>query len=122
VSFGDKTEANIAKLREFARTQPNLVKPSRYLEEIDLDRGNYEGYIADLRQAFSISRDPYESALAAAAERGWSRGGKTGLLLEILKVEQAAYARGTGTPFSENPGADALARCSSSGPRLNRKV
>jgi len=99
VSLGDDVETNIKTLRELARTQPTLVKASRYLEGIDLERRDYAAYLADLRQTVGIAHNPDESELSAAVERGWAHGGKHGLLIAMRDVHQAALARGENTAF-----------------------
>jgi tetratricopeptide (TPR) repeat protein len=99
VKFNDKREANIRTLRELARTQPTLVKASRYLEDIDLDDGNYEAYLVEIRQAATISHNPDESALAAASEHGWERGGVHEMFLAIRDLQQALYGRGGRTGY-----------------------
>ena len=93
--FRNQRETAIKTLRELERTQPNLVKSSRYLEEFDLEDGNYPAYLVDTRQAGNISRNPDEIALANAAARGWARSGKEGLLEAIREEQQAAFERGT---------------------------
>jgi tetratricopeptide (TPR) repeat protein len=87
-------EANIKILREMSRTQPNLVKSSRYLVGIDLDDRNYAASLEDLRQVAEISHDPAANALAISASRGWARGGRSGLLEAIRKAAQAAFDQG----------------------------
>ncbi len=95
--LGDNREANIKTLRNLAETQQNLVSSSRYLAELDLDDGNYDAYIADLRRMAAISQDKNDEALASAAEHGWSAGGATGLLDAVRRVQQAAFERGAGS-------------------------
>lgn len=95
--LGDNREPNIKTLRNLAETQPNLVSSSRYLAELDLDDGNYDAYIADLRRIAAISRDKNDLALASAAEHGWSAGGAAGLLDAVRHVQQAAFERGAGS-------------------------
>ena len=95
--LGDNREANMKTLRNLAETQPNLVSSSRYLAELDLDDGNYDAYIADLRRMAAISRDKNDEALASAAQHGWSAGGAAGLLDAVRRVQQAAFERGAGS-------------------------
>jgi tetratricopeptide (TPR) repeat protein len=92
--------AAISTLRELARTQSALVKPSRYLARLELEDGNYTGFVADIQNAASISHDPDEMALADAAARGWVHSGKTGLLEGIRSAQKAAFDRGTTSGFA----------------------
>jgi tetratricopeptide (TPR) repeat protein len=99
VELHDNVDANIKILRELARTQPNLVKASRYLEGIDLGRKNYGLYLADLRQTVEISHNAEESELLAAVERGWAHGGEHGLLVAMRDVDLAALTSGANTAY-----------------------
>jgi tetratricopeptide (TPR) repeat protein len=96
-SLRNNREANIKILRELSRTQPTLVKSSRYLAGIDLADGNYHAYLADIRKVAEITHDPVANALATAASRGWARGGRSGLLQAILKAAQTAFSQGADT-------------------------
>lgn len=79
------------------RTQPTLVKSSRYLADIDLDDGHYQNYLTDIRKIAQITNDPFANALATAASRAWSRGGRSELLHVILKSAQTAFDQGADT-------------------------
>lgn len=96
-SLRSNREANIKILRELARTQPTLVKSSRYLANIDLDDGNYDAYLADIRKISEITHDPVANTLATAASRAWARGGRSGLLQAILKSAHTAFDQGADT-------------------------
>lgn len=99
ISLGDNVEANIKTLRELARTQPTLVKASRYLYGIDFGRKDYENFLTDLRQTASIAHGADESELSAAVERGWAHGREHGLLIAMRDVYLAQYARGKHVAF-----------------------
>jgi tetratricopeptide (TPR) repeat protein len=94
VSLHNNRDVNIRILRELARTQPNLVKSSRYLAGIDLDDRNYPAFLADIRQVAEISHDPAMNALVTAASRGLARGGRSGLLEAIRKYAQSVFDQG----------------------------
>jgi tetratricopeptide (TPR) repeat protein len=96
-SLRNNRETSIKILRELTRTQPTLVKSSRYLAGIDLDDGNYHSYLADIRQIAKITHDPVANTLAIAASRGWASGGRSGLLQAILKAAQTAFEQGADT-------------------------
>ncbi|MGB6194584.1 MAG: hypothetical protein WBF42_19125 [Terracidiphilus sp.] len=91
---------SIGALRELARTQPTLVKPSRYLARLELEDENYPAFLADLKNAAAISQDRDELALVDAASRGWTRGGRTGLLEGMRQVQKAAFDNGRTTGFA----------------------
>lgn len=99
-TLNDNRAAGIRTLRELAKSDPGLVKPTRYLARLELDDGNYEGFLTDLRASANISRDLNEAAVADAAERGWAHGGKQGMLEAVREVQQAAFDRGTSSGFN----------------------
>lgn len=99
VSLGDNVEANIKTLRELSRTQPNLVKASRYLYGIDFARRDYAAFLVDLRQTVSVAHAADESELSAAVQRGWARSQERGFLIAMRDVYLAQYARGKNTAF-----------------------
>lgn len=90
----------INTLRELARTQSQLVKPSRYLARLEFEDENYTGFLADLQSAASISHDPDEIALADAAARGWEHGGKAGLLEAVRTTQKSSFDRGNASGFA----------------------
>ncbi len=92
--------ASIGTLRELARTQPSLVKPSRYLARLEFDAEDYPAFLADLKTASEISRDPDEMALANAAADGWKRNGKAGLLEALRQTQKDAFDRGHASGFA----------------------
>ncbi len=90
----------IRTLRELARTQPTLVKPSRYLARLELEDENYPAFLADLKSAAAISQDPDELALANAASRDWTRNGRTGLLEGMRQLQKDAFDQGRTSGFA----------------------
>jgi len=98
-SFNDRREASVKTLRELARTQANFVEANRYLASLDFEDGDYANYVADLRRAASISRDPDELSLATSAEKAWTHGGAPQLLSAVFRFDKQAYAQGTETGF-----------------------
>jgi tetratricopeptide (TPR) repeat protein len=92
-SFRVNRAGAIETLRELARTQPSLVKPSRYLARLDLDDGRYQEFLSDFQNAASISHNPVEAATAEAASRGWARAGKIGMFEAMREVQQGAFER-----------------------------
>ena len=98
--FHNNREANIKTLRDLAQTQPNLVKPIRYLADFDFDDGNYPAYLAEIRTTANITNNADDIALADAAAQGWARSGKLGLIEGMRRAQQAAFARGTTSGWS----------------------
>ena len=98
-TFQSNRAQAIETLRELTRTQPGLVKPSRYLARLDLEDGRYQAFISDLQNAASISHNPNEAAVADAASHGWVHGGKKGMLEAMREVQQAAFERGASSGY-----------------------
>jgi hypothetical protein len=46
-----------------------------------------------------MTHNPDDLALADSATRGWARGGKAGMLEELIRVQKQAFERGTETGF-----------------------
>ncbi|HEX4006353.1 MAG TPA: hypothetical protein VHX60_09265 [Acidobacteriaceae bacterium] len=97
--FGDDLSASLNRLRELEQTQPALLTPSYFLGAIDFAQGNDPAYLAELRHIASITRNPDDVALADAASRGWTHGGKSGMLQELIGVQKSAFQRGAETGF-----------------------
>jgi hypothetical protein len=93
--FGDLS-AGIKALKEIEQTQPNLSSPAQYLSIIDFAIGDFPGYIASLRRYAAATGSADDVALAEAAARGWSQGGKAGLLEARAKGLKAAFDHGSG--------------------------
>jgi cytochrome c-type biogenesis protein CcmH/NrfG len=92
--FENDPASAIRKLQDLEQTQPTLLTPPYFLRELYFALGDYPAYITELHHVASISHSPDDIALADAAERGWARAGKTGMLEDILKVRRMAFERG----------------------------
>jgi tetratricopeptide (TPR) repeat protein len=97
--FRDNFSANIQRLAELERTQSALLSPSEFRAELAYISGDFPTYVAELRRIASITKSPDDVALARADERGWSHGGKRGLIEAQIAVEKAAIARDTDQGF-----------------------
>ncbi len=97
--FGADRDASVRKLEELDQTQPALLTPSYFLKQIYFARGDYPAYIAELQRISSITQNPDDVAMGENAERGWTRGGKTGMLEEMIGLQREAFKRGTEPGF-----------------------
>ncbi len=93
--FGD-LDSGMKALKEIEQTQPTLATPPDFLGSIDFAKGNFPGYIADLRRYAAITHSRDDVALADAVARGWIRAGKVGLLEERATVLKAELDHGSG--------------------------
>jgi tetratricopeptide (TPR) repeat protein len=98
-TFQSNRPQAIETLRELTRTQPSLVKPSRYLARLDLEDGRYQLFITDMQNAAAISHNPSEAAIAEAASRGWAHDGKMGMFEAMREVQQTAFERGDSSGY-----------------------
>lgn len=97
--FGNDSVASLQRLAELEQTQPALLSPSEFRAEIAYTSGDFPLYIAERRRIASITKSADDIALAQAAERGWARSGKRGLLEALIAVQKEAVARDTEQGF-----------------------
>ena len=95
---GDPSHA-IAALREVEQTEPQFLSPPRYLARLYLQQKDYPGFLGQMERAASISKDADERAIATAARRGWSAGGKHKMLEEMERAQQATFESGKSSGF-----------------------
>lgn len=69
------------------------------MKELDFATGDFPAYVEDLRRFAVITKAPDDVALANAVERGWARGGRTGLLEARAEALKAAFEHGAETGF-----------------------
>lgn len=96
--FGD-FRSGVKALREIEQTQPTLASPAQFLKVLDFATGDFPAYVEDARRFASITHAPNDVALAQAVERGWARGGRTGLLEARAEALKAAYDHGAESGF-----------------------
>ncbi|MGC2638886.1 MAG: hypothetical protein WA294_17010 [Acidobacteriaceae bacterium] len=99
-TFGDDLEGSVVKLREMEDTQPALRTPADFLGGIAFAQGDYPAYLAQLRRIASVTNDPDDIATAAGAARGWQRGGRNGMLQELVRARSKAFESGNDTGFT----------------------
>lgn len=92
-------KSGVKALREIEQTQPFLASPAQFLRELDFAAGDFPAYAEDLRRFAAITKAPDDVALAKAVERGWARGGRTGLLEARADALKVAFDHGTETGF-----------------------
>ncbi len=97
--FGNDSVASLQRLAELEQTQPALLSPSEFRAEIAYASGDFPLYIAERRRIASITKSADDIALAQAAERGWARSGRRGMLEAQIAVQKEAVARDTEQGF-----------------------
>jgi tetratricopeptide (TPR) repeat protein len=95
---GDRQQS-VARLKELENAEPDFLAPAQYLTQIFFQDRNYPAYIAELKRAAAISREPEMAALAEAAERGWSQSGERGMLEQMRIVYQHSFLSGQSSGY-----------------------
>ncbi|MGA7522235.1 MAG: tetratricopeptide repeat protein [Acidobacteriaceae bacterium] len=90
---GDHAGA-IARLREIERAEPDFLSAPRYLAGLAFTQRDYRTFIDQTRRIGTITHDPQYTDLAAAAERGLSRGGTRGMLEAMRPVQEHYFQTG----------------------------
>ena len=91
-SAGDP-EATV-KLQELEAAEPDFSSPPRFLARIDLNTGNYPGYLDQISRVASLSDNPQDKRLVAVAKKGWSSGGELGMLHAMKSLQEDAFVKG----------------------------
>ena len=92
-------EEGVKLLKEIETSDPDFLSPHSYLWHYYLVQGDDRNAIAELRQTAAIAHNAGMSELAGEAERGFQRGGHTGLLQAMLALERQRLARGEQSAF-----------------------
>jgi tetratricopeptide (TPR) repeat protein len=87
---GDDPALSISRLRRIERADPDFLPPPRYLALIFFAQKDFHASITESERAARISKDVQETAVARAAELGWSSGGEHGML-EAMRAEQQGF-------------------------------
>jgi tetratricopeptide (TPR) repeat protein len=90
----DDFDAGVSALKEIEQTQPRLATPAVFLSGLYFGRGEYANYVAEAGRYASITHDPDDEKLATEVARGWSEGGRTGLLRARAAVLEEQYQHG----------------------------
>ncbi len=88
-----------ARLRQLERDEPEFLSPPLYLARVYFFERNYPAYMAELKRAAELSRDPQKADLAAAAERGWAHGGERGLLEQLRDYYRHSFESGQSSGY-----------------------
>ena len=92
VAAGQRDDG-VALLRQMEQTDPNFISPHAYLAAIYLGEMDCPGYLTEARAHARLQRDPDKLALVQAADKGFASGGCSGMLQNILAVQQKRYAQ-----------------------------
>jgi tetratricopeptide (TPR) repeat protein len=80
-------------LKQIEAQEPKFSSSHFYLTAVHLERKDYPAFLAELREAYTLTQDTQGLAVVAAGEEGLAEGGYRGMLERILAVQQQLYAK-----------------------------
>ena len=80
-------------LKQIEAQEPKFSSTHNYLAEIHLAMKDYPAYLAETREAATLTQDSQGLAIVAAGEKGFAAGGGRAMLESILAAEQQFYAK-----------------------------
>jgi Tfp pilus assembly protein PilF len=80
-------------LKQIEAQEPKFSSTHYYLAEIHLARKDYPAYLAETREAATLTQDSQGLAIVAAGDKGFAAGGGRAMFESILAVEQQFYAK-----------------------------
>jgi DNA-binding winged helix-turn-helix (wHTH) protein/Tfp pilus assembly protein PilF len=92
-------EEGVSLLKQMEATDPSFISPHRYLKLAYFDGGDNADFIAEARQEANLMKDPVGLAIADAAQRGLSSGGRQGMFKNMLATERKFYDQDKISPF-----------------------
>lgn len=92
--YAGYTDRAIALLTQLEATEPDFLSPHNYLAVIYLAQGNWREYLGESRKFATLLHDEHSLSVVAVGEKAFARDGSRGMLLAILKEQQAQYANG----------------------------
>jgi tetratricopeptide (TPR) repeat protein len=84
----------LALLEQIEAEEPRFSSAHFYLAEVHLEMKDDQGYLAEMRQAFSLTQDSQGLAVVAAGEKGLAQNGHAGMFEGILVTQQELYSKG----------------------------
>jgi DNA-binding winged helix-turn-helix (wHTH) protein/Tfp pilus assembly protein PilF len=95
---GQREEA-LKILRQLEQADPDSVSPHRYLSFVYLEMGDYTGYLAEMKKEAPLLHNASLSAIAEAAEKGFTAHGAKGMFESEFEEQKKAYSQGKLSPF-----------------------
>ena len=92
-------DEGVRLLKELETSDPEFLSPHAYLWRYYVTQGDDRDAIAEMRQTATIAHNAAMGDLATEAERGFERGGHTGLLQAMHALQQQRVANGTESPY-----------------------
>jgi tetratricopeptide (TPR) repeat protein len=92
-------EEAMTTLDRLTRTEPELVSPHRYLQEIHFGRAGYGAALTEARRVAELLHDPEELRAVDEEMRVLEAGGPSALLEAMRRTRLARYERGPGGAY-----------------------
>jgi DNA-binding winged helix-turn-helix (wHTH) protein/Tfp pilus assembly protein PilF len=92
-------EQGVRLLQQLEQADPDSVSPHRYLKFAYVETGDYAGYLSEMKKEAILLHDASLSAIAEAAEKGFTAHGAKGMLEGQLDQQKKAYSQGKLSPF-----------------------
>ena len=99
LAAGRKRES-IALLKELESAEPDFLSPHTYLANIYLATSDSADYLAELERSAQLLKGQRQLALLRAARRGFSSGGRQGMLDAMLQEQRARYVQGRESAYA----------------------
>jgi len=81
-------------LQQIEKSDPSFISPHRYLKRLDLQNGDYRGYLAEQRQEAVLTDDASALRIADASEKGFAAGGAQGMFDAQRREQQKLFDEG----------------------------
>jgi DNA-binding winged helix-turn-helix (wHTH) protein/Tfp pilus assembly protein PilF len=88
-----------ALLKQLEATEPEFVSPHRYLRDIYYAAGDYTRFLDEWKKEEVLLQDRSGLKLVDTAEKGFAATGATGMLRNMLAMQQKLYERGLESPY-----------------------
>src|SRR3984957_19332997 len=95
----EQREEALKILRQLEQADPDSVSPHRYLSFVYLEMGDYTGYLAEMKKEAPLLHNASLSAIAEAAEKGFTAHGAKGMFESEFEEQKKAYSQGKLSPF-----------------------
>jgi tetratricopeptide (TPR) repeat protein len=85
---------SLALLKQIEAQDPNFSSSHVYLAVLDGETKHYPEFLAETREAATLTNDRQGLAIVAAGEKGLAAGGAQGMYEAMLNVKRQLYAQG----------------------------
>jgi DNA-binding winged helix-turn-helix (wHTH) protein/Tfp pilus assembly protein PilF len=75
-------------LQQIEKADPSFVSPHRYMKRLDLQNGDYRGYLQEQRREAVLTQDASALQIADASEKGFATGGAQGMFAAQRREQQ----------------------------------